>query len=277
MKYNKKRRYPLKSRKNAATSIQRAWRNRKRKKLGLNTRTTLANRRAIKQIKKNVETKMIERVEASVATNWGGQWLSPRAVDSNGYFAGVVGTPGAVVRPFYGLPQGVESNNRVGSKVTVHSLTYKINMIAGNGETNRVGCYIVLDRQPANPLAPSLRGLPAPQVTDTFLESGPQASGIIPMQFQNMDNVTGPSARYKLLRHHHCRVARTIAGQITGGPLKPSQNFTGTLKLPYKLFYQADDDASPENQEVLFMFYSDSGVAPHPSVELRCRFRYKDA
>ena len=250
---------------------------RKRRRMSLNTKTTLSNRRMIKAMKKDVETKMLERVQASVATNWGGQWLAPQTVDSNGYFAGVVGTPGAVVRPFYGLAQGVESNQRIGSKVKLHSLTYKMNFIAGNGETNRVGCFIVLDRQPANPLAPSLRGLPAPQVTDTFLESGPQASGIIPMQFQNLDNVTGPSARYKLIRHHKCRLARSAIGQITGGPLKPSQCFTGTITSPYKLFYQADDDASPENQELIFMFYSDSGVAPHPSVELRCRFRYKDA
>lgn len=69
----------------AASSIQAAWRRRKRRKAGsVVARTALANRRAIKRIKKNVELKYAEDAVCSARTNFCGQILSATQVDAMG-------------------------------------------------------------------------------------------------------------------------------------------------------------------------------------------------
>ncbi len=220
---------------------------------------------------------MIQDVPIATGTRWGGQYLSNAAVDVNGYLAGVAGTPVAVLSPFYGVAQGDGLDQRTGDYITMKSLTYKINFVAATLEVNRIGCYIVLDSQPNNPTPPSLMGLPAgPLVaTDTFLDNDTPASGIAPTMFQNLDTCSGPKPRFKLVKHISVRVGKTTAGSAVG-PLKPSVIVSGTLKMPYKLRY---DGAGllPQNQNLLFMFYSDSGAVLHPTFDLRCRFRFKDA
>lgn len=259
----------------AARTIGRAWRARKRAKTGLLARTALSNRRAIKTLNKSVETKMIDSVNCSVGTNFGGQFCPSQAVDSRGWLANVVATPVAVMMPWYGVSQGDGSDERTGDYITMKSLTYKINFICANAETNRVGCYIVLDTQPSNS-QPSLAGAPAPLVTETILATGPQASGVIPQKFQNLDTCSGPQARYKVLKHIQTRLSKSTLGTSGVGPLKPSVIVTGTLKSHYKIRYDGGG-LIPANQNLLFCFYSDSGIAPHPTFDFRCRFRYKDA
>lgn len=260
----------------AARTIGRAWRARKRRRAGgLLARTALSNRRALRRLNRSVETKMIDTVPASVGTGYGGQWLASQAVDSRGWLANVVATPVAVLSPWYGVAQGDGADERTGDYITMKSLTYKINFIAANAETNRVGCYIVLDTQPSNSQA-SLSGAPAPLASETILDTGPQASGVMPQRFQNMDTCAGPQARYKVLKHIQTRLSKSTLGTSGVGPLKPSVIVSGTLKAPYRIRYDGTN-LLPANQNLLFCFYSDSGVAPHPTFDFRCRFRYKDA
>lgn len=260
----------------SARSIQRAWRKRRaRRSGGLVARTAVRNLRAIKKINRAIETKMIDNVAASVGTDYGGQWLASASVDSNGYFAGVAGTPPAVIMPWYGVAQGDEADERTGNYIQMKSLTYKINFIAANGETNRVGCYIVLDTQPGVD-QPSLAGAPLGTATTTVLATGAQASGVMPQRFQNLSTCSGPKARFKVLKHIQTRLSKDALGTAGVGPLKPSVLVSGTLKMPYKIRYEGRD-LLPDNQNLLFMFYSDSGIVPHPTVDFRCRFRFKDA
>lgn len=277
--YKKYGKYTKKHHK-AAGTIGAAWRRKAaRKKGSLVSRTAKSNRQAIKNLRRNIETKMIDTVNATVANRFGGQWIGSTSVNNNGEFdIGGVTLP-AVMRPFTGLGGFVANINplgRIGDFIHIKSVTYKLLMIAAIGETNRIGCYIVLDRYPDGQGA-SLKGGAADGL---ILADGPQASGVIPMCYQNLDTCTGPNCRFKVLKHIQVRVSKGVTGSPVG-PLKPSVLVSGTLRLPYKLRYDssalAPANVEPANQQLLFCFYSDSGAAPHPTVDARMRVRFKDA
>ena len=278
------------ARRGAASTIQRAWRKRKRRRRGgLVPRTALANRRAIKRLNRSVETNMIENVPATPVTLFGGQYFRPTAITNLGQ-----DTAGndVVWKPFRGMGKGVNSDQRTGDVITMKSLSYKIvcksnaTMVADT--YNRVGCIIVLDTEPHQPIPANVAsqpnlcngssGSPWNSVNGGTLMRGENGFTNADMSWLNMDRCSGPKKRFKVLKHHKCYL------QYGGnGAYKPLHYFKGTLKYKYRIRYTKQDptvagtEINPDNQELLFFFYSDSTLVPHPTVSGTCRLRYKDA
>lgn len=269
-KYSAQHRRRTRQRGRAASTIGRAWRRRKaRRSGGLVARTAVANRRNIRRINRSIETKMIELPTATPANAWAGQNLVRIQVDSNGFDS--ISLSPCVLKPFSELAQGDTAAQRTGDWVKVKSLTYKIffNSIGGLlPETNMVGCFIVLDRDPKNVVVPNLTGVVAATPDAGTLTGG--NSQLIHLRYQNM-LTCGKTQRYKVLKHIKVRVQSTQAGAI----FPPDATRSGTLKYPYNLRYDSTD--APLNQQLCFFFYSDSSVVPHPSISVHCRFRFKDA
>lgn len=255
-------------RKMAARTLQTAWRNRKRRQAGsLVARTALSNRRQIKKIRRNIETKMIELPTGTTANNYAGQNLVRIPVDVNGQDS--VGNQ-VVLKPFSELAQGDSSSQRDGDWVTCKSLTYKIYFQAVTAllpETNHVGCIIVLDRTPNEDVLPNLVGIVPGTLDDGSLLGG--NSQLPHLRYQNMATC-GNTQRFKVLKHIKARVQT----QTNGAVFAPDAVRTGTIKNPYKLKYDSTD--APLNQQILFFFYTDSSAVPHATVSCHCRFRFKD-
>ncbi len=254
-------------------SIGTAWKKKTRKKTSLLARTAKSNYKQIKVLKGRVEQKMIQSVACTLANEFGGQYIRATSVDSSGFAAGLAGTPNLIIRPWSGMGNGNLQSQRVGSEIHMTSLTYRIQFEPALAETNRMGCLIVLDRSPGG-VQPALTGPAAPN---------PAAAGVILngpgttqyLRFQNLDTCSGgDEARFKVLKHIKVAVQATTAG----ADWPPQAVRSGTLKLPYKIRYDAvAGSIDPVNQQLLFCFYSDSTVAPHPTIEMYSRFRYKDA
>lgn len=268
--YLNKHRQRGRARRHASGTIARAWRKRRQRKAGgVVVRTVKANRSQIRRINRSIETKMIELPTATPANAWAGQNMVRIQVDSDG-FDSVTNSP-TVLKPFSELAQGDTAATRTGDWVKVKSLTYKIffNSIAGLlPETNMCGCFIVLDRDPTNPVVPNLTGVVAATPDAGTLTGG--NSQLIHLRYQNM-LTCGKTQRYKVLKHIRVRVQSSVAGSV----FPPDVTRTGTLKYPYNLRYNTQD--APLNQQLCFFFYSDSTVVPHPTISVHCRFRFKDA
>lgn len=84
MPYTRRRRPHRGHRRRAAGSIQKAWRNRKRRKIGLVQRTLMANRQALSRIKKSFTTKVQQDEQALPANDWDGQYNDNLIVDNDG-------------------------------------------------------------------------------------------------------------------------------------------------------------------------------------------------
>lgn len=223
-----------------------------------------SNKRAISTLNRRIENKVVQSVAATVPNRYGGQYIPPTQVDINGLDA-----TGAqlIIRPFSGMGVGTLQSQRTGSAVTMTSLTYKIKFEAGLDSYNTMGCLIVLDRNPTG-TAPSL---------DTGAAAGVILNGTSSFQYlryQNMDTCAGADSRFKVLKHIRVNTQTTAAGNA----FPPLVIRKGTINSKYNVRYNAvAGSVEPVNQQILFCFYSDSGLAPHPSVSLYTRFRYKDS
>lgn len=260
----------LRRRRGAASTIQSAWRKRRRARAGgLVARTAKSNMRKIKKINRAIETKMIELPTSTPANDWSGQNLVRIAVDINGLDS-IAGSP-LVQKPFGELANGNTSATRVGEWVQCKSLTYKIYFQAVGGllaETNHMGVIFALDRTPNEDVLPNLNGTVPGTLDDGTLLGG--NSQLPHLRYQNMATC-GNTLRYKVLKHHKVRVQSQAAGAV----FPPDATVVGTLKYPYKLRY--DDNDAPINQQLCMFYYSDSAVSPHPTVSCHCRFRFKDS
>jgi len=131
-------------------SLSAAWRlSNRRRKGGLNRRTTLANLRAIKGLKRSIETNFIQSVNATQVNNFGGQYMLNIPVDSDGNTpdpAGGAAIP-VVLRPMAGMGQGDNEGQRAGSQVTMQSLTLKVKTVPGD-VYNRLRFFLVKDSDP---------------------------------------------------------------------------------------------------------------------------------
>jgi len=169
MPYRRKRRYKPK------VSNLKKWRKKLRKpRGGANTRQTLANARAIKQLKKRPELKFQNSVVASTANNFVGQNMRPTPVNNWGTVASTndwVAAGGSatnlsaekycpvILRPVCcgqgkyspNLPNpwsspatldevGTGENEREGNKITMHSLHIRGLIVGGNMGAN-IGSY----------------------------------------------------------------------------------------------------------------------------------------
>lgn len=269
------RRYYLKSSKrhtrayrrhtSAANKIKRAWKRRR----GNVARLAVGNRRAIKQINRNIETKVIQSVQCSIANRFGGQFLSNASVGNLGTFLSMAGTPNAICRPFSGMGNGDLQSQRTGSVVNVKSLTCRIMWTTATAVASRVGCMVVLDRMPTDD-PPTLTGL---ITADGTITDGAATEPYL--RFQNMNTCAGPGCRFKVLKH--------LKGQVSSStlntPSNPTLVWNFTLKNQYKLRYDSEAASiEPQNQQLLLVFYSDSTTAiTAPSVKMFSRLRFKDA
>ena len=256
----------------AAGSIQRAWRVRRRRKTGLVSRTVLANRKRLQQVSRTPEIKSKDDHSANAAqlpVPWCGQYFRLTA-NLNGQTTAP--TTNAVVNPLY-LAQGDLASQRVGDWVTMRSLTYKIQVDRESGATaanfNRVGCIIVLDKDPTGP-TPNLNGFVANDSGTLMDGQSLQAY----LKFPKKETCVGKEARYKILRHHRGIVQPQAAGSIR----LPNIVWTGVIKAPYKLQYNAEAaPLTPRNQNILMFFYSDSQIFPAPQFSGYCRYRFTDS
>jgi len=194
MPYNRKYRTTARgrrrkmARRSAATTIQRGWKNRaKRKRGSLVVRTVKANRKAIKKIKKDRQLKFVNDSVCSLRTNWCGQLLSYTQIDNYGMsqssrnFAGppivypslppssyspVVMQP--IVVPQSGnIPAGgtvaypSDDNSREGNDIIMSHLTLKVtgtgSFAASNSEAydnapmlQHINVLVVLDNNPGD-------------------------------------------------------------------------------------------------------------------------------
>lgn len=243
-------------------SISTAWKLRNRRKQGgLNNRTTQANYKAIKQIKKSIETKMIENT-VCVAPNYGGQ-----------AFVFPVDNAGLVQRLFTGIGRGDLSDERNGNWIQMKNLTIKTKVEpeagAAPASVTRVSFYLVLDRNPMENDNTTVNAS-----TLAMLLSG--SSGDTSLQYQNMDN-TGLEGRFKVLKHWVQSVSP--AAPAFGRYYPPVSYKTVTLKGRYKIKYieRQGINTEPINQNISLFMFSQSAAVPHPQVSSFVRVRYKDA
>lgn len=188
--YRRRKRGPYRKTKNrAASTIGRAWRARmRRKRGGLLARTALANRKAIKSIRKDIELKFVNDSVASSRTNYCGQILSRIPLDnyamsqsSTDWVAAggaattlpnaasycpvminpvVVAQAGQPVTTVVGAPDTASTeNSRIGNDIVMSHYTAKITMVGGCAQENggayanvvrkqKVTALLVLDREP---------------------------------------------------------------------------------------------------------------------------------
>ena len=172
----------------AASTIQRGWKNRaKRKRGSLVVRTVKANRKAIKKIKKDRQLKWVNNSVASLRTNWCGQLMSYTKIDNYGMsqssqnfvgppivypslppssYSPVVMQP--IVVPQAGnIPLGgtvaypSDDNSREGNDIVMSHLTLKVtgtgSFAASNSEAyqnvqflQHVNVLVVLDTNPGD-------------------------------------------------------------------------------------------------------------------------------
>lgn len=278
MPYKKRRRWSMKKRGGAARSIQSAWRRRKRRKVGLNTRTTLANRRAIKTLKRSPEVKNLMVIQGNSPNGYKGQYFRPVQVDNLGL--DLNGVP-VVMKPFHGMVQGAGGSDRIGNFVKHRRTTFKFYIEAPTAlvapiveEYNVVTAIICLDTAPNTTTAPQLTG-----VTSGSLLEGVSTNPT--MKFYLEKNV-GKTRRYKPLFRKTVRIA-PVQGtvgtglQSTGYP--PFAEFSHTVKAPWKLeFGTALGTTSlyPQNQRLVVFFMSDSSAVPHPTVSCYAKFCWTD-
>lgn len=265
------------NRSGAAKTIQSAWRTRKRKQFGLNTRTTLANRRAIKTLKKAREVKSLETIQATLINNFGGQYLRSTAVDINGQ-----DTTGAnlVLKPTRGLVQGLGPHDRIGNDVKMRRVTFKFYIEAPTAalapiveEYNEVCVLICLDTAPNTVSAPMLGGG----------NSGSLLTGTSPnpmLKYYEEKNI-GKTKRYRPLYRKVVRISPIqggVVGYLQSSPYPPFARWSHTVKAPYKLEYgqAAGLQTYCQNQELICFFFSDSAALPHPSVSCFCKYSFID-
>lgn len=222
------------------------------------------NKRAISSINSKIENKVVQSVTATVANRYGGQKIGATQVDNNGEDASGVQL---IVRPFSGMGNGALQSQRNGSQVQMTSLTYKILFESEALNHNIMGCLIVLDRSPTA-TGPSLSTGGA----DGIILDG--SSSLQYLRYQSMDNCSGPDARFKVLKHIRAKVQSTAAGSTWPPQVLKSGTISGKYIVRYK---SPQGSIEPQNQQILFCFYSDSTAVPHPQVSLYTRFRFKDA
>ena len=141
-----------KRRRAAASTLQRAWRNRaRRRKGGLVTRTALSNRRAIKRIKSNVEVKYLTKGSAQESNNWTGQTavaypdcagcsnqllgLSTSTPSTQGTAPAAFNFRPFVLRPLY-CKQGDEEGQRISEYINMKWINIKGSVTAWSSSQN---------------------------------------------------------------------------------------------------------------------------------------------
>lgn len=205
----------------AAQRIQRAWRRRKRRNLGLVSRTALANRRGIKKINKQIETLVQSNAGATAVLNWQGQFatgvkVDNRGTDVNGGLPFMAQFCTANQNSSYVPLAGVK-----GRWIQMKSLTIKgavsANSDTGSAQYQRMTFVICLDRKPT--------GTPDQLVATTVNPNTGLLQTYLPTALQNRTslafynlNTTGKDGRYKVLKRFSIVVSPTVDLGNAAGP-----------------------------------------------------------
>ncbi len=266
------------SRTSAARTIQSAWRAKLRRRRGnLNTRTTLANRKAIKRLVKSRETKFLDDVQAISPTGYAGQWTSSTQVDYRGYDTSTPPVPFSI-RVLRGLALGPSSKQRIGDWTQIKSVTVHCRMkpplgLPATENYNRMRIYMLLDTEP-NAMTPAT-GAPLVPTMDLLKDQTVTTDNY--MNFFNAE-ATGKEGRFKVLGVKTAYVgyvsAAGTAGTYTGFPNEVALTFN--FGRGFKINYFPGSN-QPANQELVLVCHSDSRVAPHPYFEIKAKVRYYDA
>lgn len=283
-------------RKKAAGSIQKAWKRRKQRKIGLVQRTLMANRNNLKRLKKTITTQIMDDEQALPANAFDGQYNDSLVVDNDGVEStSALPYSPSLLRLPYAIPDG-----RKDPWITMRSLTMKYCITAGDRWVNqRVTLMLVLDTSPQDSTNVALSDV----LTFTGATVGPPANKF-DLAYQNLDNCGGPKCRFKILwRKVHMVTTNNVIDTATvpaitqaaaGVVMRPeyenaqwrSRSYPGrqygsvTIKRNYKLNYGVTAAGkTPENQTVrLFAFSTAEGSAGGAGavIQYYCRFRYKD-
>ena len=309
-KFSKRRSYRSRrfTRASAARSIARAWRVKKRRRTGLTTRTVLANRRQIRQIKKATETKVMQNVQATQANAFNGQYCDNIIVDKDGVDT-VANLPFAP--DLINCPQGTKSDERVGDWIQLKSLTMHY-CITATPNLRIPDChfelFVILDREPLT--ACSLLG-----AADGLLQlesAQPAPDNAAMLAFQSLKTTGGKEGRYKILARKKHRLSNFTPYGSTVPPIQTSQggqpgNTFGVvtrvayaencprsmskqypgyvsgsinLKLAHKINFGDDASVDPQNQTIRLLAFqcSPAGYSqPACNLQYYTRIRYKDA
>lgn len=279
------------------SSISKAWKAKKRKKIGLVQRTLMANRQNLKRLKKTITTQVQADEQALPANDFDGQYNDNLVVDNDGVEAtsNLPYSPSLLRLPFGG-PTG-----RKDAWVQMKSLTMKYCISAGPRFINqRITLMLVLDTNFTDLIGNiNLSSI----LTFTGATVGPP-SNKYDLSFGNLDTIGGPSGRFKVLwKKTHTVSTNAVLDTVTvpaitqqnvGTIMRPAYDnqswvaraYPGrvygsvTIKRPYKLNYgQGNTTKNPDNQTLrLFAFSTAEGALGGSGAQIQyyCRFRFKD-
>lgn len=300
----RKRRF---TRSSAASSIARAWRAKKRRKAGLYERTVLSNRRAVKVLKKSVETKMCDDNQATQALQFAGQFNDAILVDNTGQEVGAQ-------IPFAGdllyMQQGTENNRRVGAWIQLKSMTMHYCITIPQNRPCDLLWYqifVVLDRSPL--LGASLTGATGVLAGPAGVVAPPNNK--LALAFQNLSE-TGKEGRFKILARKRHKMSNFLTSttnsvgaatsvpaitqaaqgsimrplyyhdmvQQTSKPYPKSVIGSINLKLNHKINYGPNVSVQPSNQTIRIFAFQCAPTGdnqPRAVLQYYTRVRYKDA
>lgn len=287
----------------SARSIQNAWKRKKRRHTSLISRTTQANRKTIRAMKKCIETKMVEDHQAiynPVGMNpFSGQFCDNMTVDNEGVSV-------ADQLPFSGdllrVEMGDGSDKRVGAWIHMKSLTLKYCVtLVGTTEPNTlVTVLLVLDRQPRSVL--SLDDIYKSQST---ISPPVQPANKFNLAFQNLQSNSGggEKGRFKILYRKQHRVSNpqyiragavpAITQAAQGSQMRPiyynsqwvstqyppnaygSHTITNKYKLNYGANFSGTINQTPQNQSIKLLAYTDQ-AGEQATLQYYARFRFHD-
>lgn len=294
----------------AASTLQSAWRRRNRKrKGGLVARTAVANRRAIKNLKSDIEVKEANGHLAPVGSEFSsGQGnTTPVIVDDLGTMTNMTPPiPDTFACNLISVDGGTGANEMIGKQIVMKSLAVKCQVIS---DTRSASCtyhlYLIHDTEPmAAPL----------NLHDEILQL-PQLGGVIPapyglsLAFRNKANV-GKGKRVRILDHkvlHLSTCGYIQNGQsvpamtqvAAGGVMRPlygvfnhnnnctngrsSAEVTLFSKAPFKFEFAANAAAVTPVNQTIYLYAYQHGMGgltlneqPNSTLTFRANLRFTD-
>jgi len=260
----------------AASSIQQGWRARNRRKRGsLLSRTSKANRVAIRKINKQIERKYCTSTVGGIGPPSSGLGqIFNFEVDANGTDTSVPATP-QYVRS--NLTAGIGGENgthgelalREGNTVFMKYIAVHLKLTANAHEhrtdqdVDRVTILAVLDRDGTRSAAPLLTDMFQMVSTDPI--AAPVGIGL-PQAFYDPLWVS-KTGRFKVLYRKTLVVASVVDVGAAPPPTdefryyggaRPSLTHRFVIKGNYKLDYQGDNNLTALNQSIYFFAFSNS-------------------
>lgn len=294
----------------AASTLQSAWRQRNRKrKGGLVARTAVANRRAIKQIKSEIEVKEANGHLAPVGAQFSSGQGNTTAVlvDQLGTMTNMTPPiPDTFACNLISLDGGVGANEMIGKQIVMKSLAVKCQV---QSDTRSAACtyhlYLIHDTEPqAAPLNLNGEILSLPAI------GAPPAPFGLSLAFRNKSNV-GKGKRVRILDHKvvhlsscgYIQVGQTVPvmTQVASGSImraaypeynhnsnctngRSSAEVTLFSKAPFKFEFAANAAAQLPVNQTIYLYAYQHGLGgmtslanqPNSTLFFRANLRFTD-